>query len=77
MRTRQSRNLPICKTYAYEEDESVLGSPFYVMERIEGQVPHDQPSYHSSGSLTELDPEQQAALPHVVAWRSCFWSIAS
>ncbi len=27
----------------------VLGSPFYVMERVRGQVPSDNPSYHSGG----------------------------
>ena len=27
----------------------VLGSPFYVMERVRGQVPSDNPSHHSGG----------------------------
>lgn len=61
-RELRDRNIPVCKTYFYEEDESIVGSAFYVMEYIDGRVPPDEPSYHHSGWVTELNAEQQAQL---------------
>jgi aminoglycoside phosphotransferase (APT) family kinase protein len=43
-------------------DRSVLGAPFYVMERVAGRVPTDQPPYHAGGWLTEVAPEERAAI---------------
>lgn len=37
-----------------EEDRSVLGAPFYVMGRVEGRVPSDNPPYNAAGWLKEL-----------------------
>lgn len=45
-----------------EPDAAVLGSPFYVMERIEGTIPSDVPPYHAAGLLTELRPAERAAI---------------
>lgn len=55
-------NLPVCKTYFYEEDETVLGSPFYVMEYVDGRVPPDEPSYHHMGWVAELSNDDRARL---------------
>jgi aminoglycoside phosphotransferase (APT) family kinase protein len=33
--------VPVPQAYALCEDESVLGAPFYVMERLDGVVPHE------------------------------------
>ncbi len=32
-----------------EEDPAVLGTPFFLMDRIDGRVPSDFPSYHAEG----------------------------
>ncbi len=37
----------------YEADPSVLGAPFFVMEKVEGRVPADNPPYTQQGWLLE------------------------
>lgn len=37
-----------------ESDPAVLGAPFFLMDRIDGRVPSDFPSYHQEGWLAEL-----------------------
>ncbi|WP_454882520.1 phosphotransferase family protein [Sphingomonas oryzagri] len=36
-----------------EEDAAVLGAPFFLMDRIDGRVPPDFPSYHAQGWFAE------------------------
>ncbi|MFJ1749669.1 phosphotransferase family protein [Streptomyces sp. NPDC088116] len=55
-------DLPVPPVLWHEEDSSVLGAPFMIMERVEGRVPADVPSYHRSGWVTELAPSQRRAL---------------
>jgi aminoglycoside phosphotransferase (APT) family kinase protein len=65
-----------------EMDHSVLGSPFYVMNRIEGRVVPQNPNYNQAGWLTELTAEQRClvwtnnvkaiARVHKVDWRDGF-----
>jgi aminoglycoside phosphotransferase (APT) family kinase protein len=43
-------------------DASVLGAPFYVMDQVPGRVPPDNPPYHVTGWVTEIAPEERAAL---------------
>ena len=62
-----------------DEDESPLGQPFFVMERVSGQVPADHPAYPAKGWLVDATPEQQAkvfdggiveiAKLHALDWR--------
>ena len=42
-----------------EEDPGVLGAPFFLMDRIEGRVPSDFPSYHAEGWVADLTPAQR------------------
>ncbi|MDY0006918.1 MAG: phosphotransferase family protein [Spongiibacteraceae bacterium] len=43
-----------------EEDPSVLGTPFYIMARIDGRVPGDMPPYTMGGWLMEdTRPDQR------------------
>jgi aminoglycoside phosphotransferase (APT) family kinase protein len=55
-------NVPVPRVRWLEEDEGALGQPFYVMDRVDGRVPTDNPPYHMGGWVTELTPEQRAAL---------------
>jgi aminoglycoside phosphotransferase (APT) family kinase protein len=57
--------VPVAEMVACEEDPSILGAPFYVMTRVRGEVPRDEPPYHSEGFLHE------AAVPERVA---SWWS---
>lgn len=62
-----------------EPDPEILGSPFFVMERVEGRVPLGKPSIHTVGWLPTLDPAERTQLwsgaldvlvaVHAVDWR--------
>jgi aminoglycoside phosphotransferase (APT) family kinase protein len=43
----------------YEDDPSVLGAPFFVMERIEGRTPSDDPPFTVTGWMFDLPPERK------------------
>jgi len=61
MQCLEKSGVPVPKVYWCEEDASVLGGPFYVMERVEGDIPSDlAPSYHGAGTLWETSPESRA-----------------
>jgi len=56
-------DVPVPVMRGFEPDPSVLGSPFFVMERIDGcRVPADAPPYTVAGWVTELGPEQRRTL---------------
>lgn len=55
-------SIPVPRLRWQEADGGVLGASFYVMDRIEGIVPPDQPSYHAADVCTTLTPAQRAAL---------------
>ena len=40
----------------YEPDPAVLGGPFYVLSRVDGDVPADWPPYHLEGWVTAISP---------------------
>lgn len=49
----------------FEEDESVLGLPFYVMRRLDGRVPVSFPPYNKAGFVFDATPAERNVL-----WRS-------
>ena len=49
-------DVPVPRTFAHCPDETVLGAPFYVMERVEGTP------YRSAAQLEELGPERTSAI---------------
>src|SRR3990172_1031364 len=42
-------DVPVPRVLAFEADASVLGTPFYVMEKIPGEIPSEVPPYHAFG----------------------------
>lgn len=54
--------VPVPRMVWLEESATPLGSPFYVMERVDGQVPSDSPPYHAEGWIAELLPERRERL---------------
>ena len=42
-----------------EDDPGVLGAPFLVMERIDGDIPSDDPPFTTGGWVMELSPQQR------------------
>ena len=55
-------DVAVPRTRWVEEDPSILGSPFLVMDRASGQVPSDDPPFTAGGWVLELTPEQQHTL---------------
>jgi aminoglycoside phosphotransferase (APT) family kinase protein len=57
---RDHSDVPIANVRWFEADSSVLGAPFYVMDRLEGLVPDESPtSYHCSGWVSEATVAQR------------------
>jgi len=73
-------DVPVPRVLGYEADEALLGAPFFVMERMEGRVPDDNPPYHAAGWVTEVSPGERAemwwdgvemlARIHTLDWRA-------
>ena len=55
-------SVPVPKVFWSEPDAAPLGTPFFVMERIDGQVPPDILPYNFGSWLSEATPEQRAQL---------------
>ncbi|MEI8240336.1 MAG: phosphotransferase family protein [Actinomycetota bacterium] len=54
--------VPVPKVYGFEADPGLLGAPFFVMERIAGKVPADQPPWASAGFVTEASPDERRTM---------------
>lgn len=54
--------IPVPRMRWYEEDASILGQPFYVMDRVDGVIPSDHPPFTTGGWLFDATPEQQHGL---------------
>lgn len=46
----------------YEEDPTLLGAPFFVMEKVTGRVPVSIPPYATEGWVAEATPAQRARM---------------
>ncbi len=52
--------LPVPPALAYEADEGIIGAPFFLMERVDGDAPPN--SYHESGLFADAAPDRRAAM---------------
>ena len=71
MKSLADTDVPVPPMLWLEEDRAPLGSRFYVMEKVDGQVPGDNPPYHSQGWVYELEPADRARL-----WNSALDAMA-
>jgi aminoglycoside phosphotransferase (APT) family kinase protein len=72
--------VPAPKVFFYSDDLAVFGSPFLVMERIQGRIPSDDPPFTAAGWVLDLTPDERArmwdnglqtlAQIHDVDWRA-------
>lgn len=62
MQSLHAAGVAVPQVYWMEEDPRVLGWPFYVMSRVDGAVPSEIPTYHSSGLCYDATPEQRARM---------------
>lgn len=51
--------VPVPRVYGYEADVSLLGAPFFVMQRIAGRVPGDQPPWPTAGFVFDAGPDER------------------
>ncbi len=58
-------DVPVPQALWFESDPAVLGAPFFVMRRIAGRAPTDQPPYNEAGWLFDSTEAERAQL-----WRS-------
>lgn len=53
MKTLAVSDVPVPRMRWFEEDPWLLGSPFYIMDQVSGEVPADNPPYHKEGWLAD------------------------
>jgi aminoglycoside phosphotransferase (APT) family kinase protein len=73
-------DVPLPPVHWYEDDESVLGAPFFVMGHVAGQVPVEDPPYTTAGFFLDVAPADRTrmierglatvARVHAVDWRT-------
>jgi aminoglycoside phosphotransferase (APT) family kinase protein len=56
--------LAVPKVVGYELDPGVLGTPFFVMSRVEGLVPPDNPHWTREGWVVDATPADRERLWH-------------
>jgi len=54
--------VPVPPVLGFESDTSLLGSPFFLMAKIEGRVPGDQPPFNVEGWVVDLAPADRHKL---------------
>ena len=62
MQSLHRAGVAVPQVHWMEEDEDVLGWPFYVMSRVDGAVPSEIPTYHMAGLCYEATPQQRARM---------------
>jgi aminoglycoside phosphotransferase (APT) family kinase protein len=80
MQALEATDVPVPRMRWLEEGEGPLGVPFYVMDRVNGRVPSDNPPMHTAGWVAELAPDERETLwwngfeamtrVHRVDWRA-------
>ena len=63
LRCASTRRCPYLPCTGPESDPDALGAPFFVMERISGDVPPDVMPYNFGSWVTEASPEQRKTPP--------------
>lgn len=64
-------DVPVPRLVGYEEDPDVIGSPFFVAERVDGLVPGDRPHFSEAGFLVDAGEDQRRRL-----WESAVDALA-
>ena len=77
---RRHADVPVAPLIGYERDPAVLGSPFFVMGFVEGEVPVENPPYTTAGFFLDLTPADRTRLVerglatlarvHAMDWRA-------
>jgi aminoglycoside phosphotransferase (APT) family kinase protein len=57
-----SGQVKVAPVVGFESDAEVLGAPFFLMEKVDGEAPADAPPYNQEGFLVELSPTERERL---------------
>ncbi len=71
MKALAATDVPVPEMLWYEPDATYLGARFYVMRRLQGWVPSDNPPYNVSGRLLEMSESERSQV-----WWSALESMA-
>jgi aminoglycoside phosphotransferase (APT) family kinase protein len=55
-------DVPVPEVLWYEADDRLVGCPFYVMRRVEGEIPSEIPPYHAFGCCFDLPARLRAKM---------------
>ena len=58
MHLLKQAGLPVPSLLGLEMDPAVVGAPFFIMSRIQGHVPNENPLYHLEGWFHDLNPAE-------------------
>ncbi|HVW41938.1 MAG TPA: phosphotransferase family protein [Amycolatopsis sp.] len=58
----EAPGVPVPRVWGFEGDPSILGAPFFVMDRIAGDVPGDNPHWSEAGFVRDATPAQRRRL---------------
>ena len=64
-------DVPVPRLVGYEEDPGVIGSPFFVSEKVDGLVPGDRPHFSEAGFVADASEDQRRRL-----WESAVDALA-
>ncbi|HVA44627.1 MAG TPA: phosphotransferase family protein [Acidimicrobiales bacterium] len=62
LRELGSRGVRVPRVRELELDPTVLGAPFFLMDRVTGQAPGDSPPYNAEGFLKDMEPPERHQL---------------
>lgn len=66
MQALAGTGVPVPEVLAYGDDTALFGVPFYLMSRIDGVAPIENPPYHQTGWLKDMTAAEQSQV-----WREC------
>lgn len=62
MESLAGTGVPVPALLCFGSDLNLFGVPFYLMERVEGVAPIENPPYHQAGWLKDQSDEEQSAV---------------
>ena len=72
IRALEATEVPVAAVHWFERDDTWFGKPFWIMARVDGDIPTDNPPYACAGWLADATPAQQAR-----AWASGIEAMAA
>ncbi|MFI6870751.1 phosphotransferase family protein [Nocardia sp. NPDC050406] len=72
MKRLADTEIPVPTVRWLDRGDAALGTPYFVMDRLDGEAPSDYPSYHTAGNYHSASPENRTRM-----WWGCVDTIAA